>query len=163
MIRLDRRRLRDPTDEDAPVRLQDCVVDDGRQFLIQWTLDGSWEPAGEQGFLYCSPAATFPFIANIGGDAAIDGRAADGRTFVLLHGLTAGVAQGLDASAVGRLAMDIEAAMLLWPELLPDCLPRSVFFWFPDRHATVYESRPGLLAGIDVSWFGDKVWIGEIA
>ncbi|MGE0424667.1 MAG: hypothetical protein AB7O88_20585 [Reyranellaceae bacterium] len=163
MIRLDRRPLRDPADDNPPARLQDCVVDDARQLLIHWTVDGSWEPAGEQGFLYHSPGLTFPFIANVGGVAAAEGRAADGRIFVLTHGLTMEAAQRLDTSVVRRLAMDIEAAMLLWPELVPDSLARSVFFWFPDRHATVYEGRPGLPAGIEASWFGDKVWMGEIA
>lgn len=162
MIRLDRRLLRDPADDSPPARLQDCVVDDSRQLLIHWTMEGSWEPAGEQGFLYNTPDLTLGFVANVGGADATEGRTPDGRILVLPYGLTGLGGRDIDAAIVGRLVLDVEAAMLLWPGLVPDGLPRSVFFWFPEQHPTVYEGRPGLSPAIDVAWFGDKIWMGEI-
>jgi hypothetical protein len=177
MLRLDRRALRDPNESHPPARQQHCVVDDTRGVLIQWTEAGTWYPAGEQGFQYSAPGVAFTFIANVGGASAEEGRAADGRIFVLLSGLDdflTARAEGWTAAAIQRIAMDIETAMLLWPDLVPPALNRRVAFWFPDRHPTRYGDWVALSAfmgggqsatqqgGDATEWLRIRAWKGDI-
>lgn len=178
MLRLERRALRDPNEAEPPVRLQDCVDDDARRLLIQWTEEGTWYLAGEQGFQYTVPGLAFTFIANVGGASAEEGRVADGRVFVLLNGLDAYLTArhgALTVAEVRRIAMDIEETMMLWPGLVPSGLARRVYFWFPDRHPTRYAHWLALrdLFGIGptaqpqgddvgVEWLQRRAWKGSI-
>jgi hypothetical protein len=179
MIRLDHRPLSDPNEVDPPVRTQACAVDDARGLVIQWTEEGTWYPAGEQGFQYTSPENTFTFIANVGGDAPEEGRIPDGRIFVLLNGLADRCdadAEAVTAASTRRMATDIEEAMILWPDLVPASLNRQVYFWFPDRHPTRYRDWGALgrmfgvgqqmtQAGddVDAAWLRNRVWKGNVA
>jgi len=176
MIRLEHRTLRDPNEIDPLARKQACVVDDTRGLLIQWTEEGTWYRAGEQGFQYMSPDVTFAFLANVGSDPADEGRSADGRIFVLLNGLADHCMATVEAPMVRRVAMDIEQAMILWPDLVPAGLQRQIYFWFPDRRPTRYRSwgalgrvfgigQPMTQAGDDgdAAWLQSRVWKGHIA
>jgi hypothetical protein len=178
VIRLDHRALSDPNEIGPPVRKQVCAVDDARGLVIQWTEEGTWYPAGEQGFQYMTPEMTFAFIANVGEDSAEEGRPPDGRIFVLLNGLADRCTAdgGLVAASARRIAADIEAAMVLWPDLVPPALNQQVYFWFPDRHPARYRDwgplgrlfgvgQPTTQAGddADAAWLRNRVWKGNIA
>lgn len=178
MIRLDHRVLRDPNEFGAPARKQSCIVDDTRGLLVQWTEEGTWYRAGEQGFQYMSPSVTFAFLANVGGELADEGRLADGRIFVLLNGLTDCCAVTAEVAHIRQIGMDIEQAMILWPDLVPVGIQRRVYFWFPDAHPTRYRQstwgalgrvfgvgRPAMGGGDagDVAWLQNRVWKGPIA
>ena len=178
MIRLDHRVLRDPNEFGAPARKQACVVDDTRGLLIQWTEEGTWYRAGEQGFQYTLPDMAFAFLANVGGKPADEGRLADGRIFVLLNGFADCCAAKAEIAQVRRIGTDIEQAMILWPDLVPAEMQRHVYFWFPDTHPARYREstwgalghvfgigRLAMLAGDDddVAWLQNRVWKGHIA
>lgn len=158
MIRLDRRRLRDRYDPASSEQLQDCAVDDARGVVIHWSAEGSWEPAGEVGFAYVERSLAFPFLVNAGSTAASEGRKPDGRLFVFPHGLRRVPTERLGEEAVRRIAVDIEAAMLSWPDLVAADPPRSVYFWFPQRHSIFSTGKVELPSHIDPAWFGERLW-----
>ncbi|HJQ60731.1 MAG TPA: hypothetical protein VJ890_27755, partial [Vineibacter sp.] len=144
-----------------------------------WTEEGTWYPAGEQGFQYTLSGLAFTFIANVGGASIDEGRPADGRIFVLMSGLDDYLTARADASkpaSVRRIAMDIEEAMRLWPDLVPSGMERRIYFWFPERHPTRYGDWVALREvfgigrltprqgdDIDIEWLRSRVWKGSIA
>jgi hypothetical protein len=158
MIRLDHRLLRDRYDPGSPQRLQGCAVDDARGVLIHWTMEGSWEPAGEVGFAYVARSLAFPFLVNTGGANASEGRQQDGRLFVFPYGLRKVPAARLSEEVVRHIAVDIEAALLLWPGLIAGEGPRTVYFWFPRWHSIFSKGNVEFPSHVDPAWFGERLW-----
>ena len=158
-MKLARRILRDRYDPGSPERLQDCAVDDARGVLIHWTMEGSWDPAGEVGFAYVGRSLAFPFLVNAGGEGASEGRQQDGRLFVFPYGLNRIPTDRLSEDAVRRIAGDIESAMLLWPGLIAGEGPRTVYFWFPRWHSIFSDGRVEFPSHIELAWFGERLWL----
>lgn len=133
-------------------------MDDARGMVIHWTMEGSWEPAGEVGFVYVARSLAFPFLVNTGGERAVEGRPQDGRLFVFPYGLKQVPPDCLSEVVVRHIAIDIEAAMLLWPGLIKGEEQRRVYFWFPRWHSIFSAGSAEFPAHVDTAWFGERLW-----